>query len=64
VIANDDNVMTRSSTELMAEFFPDVKFRTPVEGSQSLINIDKARRLLGWEPRHSWRNETNNQQNS
>ena len=57
VIANDDNVMTRSSADLMAEFFPDAEFRTPVDGTQSLINIDRARRLLGWEPTHSWRNE-------
>jgi hypothetical protein len=49
--------MTRSSPDLMAEFFPDVEFRAPVEGTQSLINIDKARHLLGWEPTHSWRNE-------
>jgi hypothetical protein len=29
--------------------------RAPVEGTQSLCSIDKARRLLGWEPQHSWR---------
>ena len=54
-IANADTVMSRPSTELMAEFFPETEFRAPVEGTQSLCSIDKARRLLGWEPQHSWR---------
>jgi nucleoside-diphosphate-sugar epimerase len=55
VIANADTVMSRPSTELMAEFFPGTEFRAPVEGTQSLCSIDKARRLLCWEPQHSWR---------
>ena len=32
-IANNDNVMSRSSADLMAEFFPDTEFRSPVEGT-------------------------------
>ena len=48
VIANADTVMSRPSTELMAEFFPMTEFRAPVDGTQSLCSIDKARRLLGW----------------
>ena len=55
VIANADTVMSRPSTELMAEFFPEVEFRGTVEGTESLINIEKARRVLGWAPQHSWR---------
>jgi UDP-glucose 4-epimerase len=55
VIANADTVMSRPSTELMAEFFPEVEFRSTVEGTESLINIEKARRVLGWAPQHSWR---------
>jgi nucleoside-diphosphate-sugar epimerase len=55
IIANPDTVMSRPSTELMDEFFPGADFRAPVEGTQSLCSIDKARRLLGWEPQHSWR---------
>jgi nucleoside-diphosphate-sugar epimerase len=55
VIANADSVMSRSSKELMAEFFPETEFRAPVDGTQSLCSTEKARRLLGWEPQHSWR---------
>jgi nucleoside-diphosphate-sugar epimerase len=57
IIANSDTVMSRPSKDLIAEFFPDVEFRSSVEGTQSLCSIDKARRVLGWEPRHSWREQ-------
>jgi len=57
VIANADTVMTRPSVELMAEVFPDVPLRTQVEGTGTLLSIEKARRLLGYEPQHSWRTE-------
>ena len=53
IIANADTVMTRPSNELAAEVFPDVELR-PVEGRGTLLSIDKARRLLGYAPEHSW----------
>ncbi|MFQ6172105.1 NAD-dependent epimerase/dehydratase family protein [Oryzobacter sp. R7] len=55
VIANADTVMLRPSAELMAEVFPDVPLRREVAGTETLLGIDKARRVLGYEPRHSWR---------
>jgi nucleoside-diphosphate-sugar epimerase len=55
IIANADTVMSRPSTELMAEFFPGTEFRSPVDDTQSLCSIEKARQLLNWEPQHSWR---------
>jgi nucleoside-diphosphate-sugar epimerase len=55
IIANADTVMERPSTELAAEVFPDVRLKRPLEGRETLLGIDKARRLLGWEPQHSWR---------
>jgi nucleoside-diphosphate-sugar epimerase len=54
IIANADTVMRRPSAELAAEVFPDVPFTRPVEGRETLLSIDKARRDLGWEPAHSW----------
>jgi len=57
VIANADTVMTRPSAELMAEVFPGVPLARPVQGNETLLAIDKARRLLGYEPLHSWRSE-------
>jgi len=55
IIASPDTVMTRPVTELMAEFFPDVPWRREVGPHESLFSTDKARRLLGYEPRHTWR---------
>jgi len=55
VIAAADTVMERPSAELAAEVFPDVEVRKPLAGRETLLSIDKARRLLGFEPTHSWR---------
>jgi nucleoside-diphosphate-sugar epimerase len=55
VIANADTVMGRSSADLIAAFFPDVPVRKALGTHETLLSIDKARRVLGYEPRHSWR---------
>ena len=46
--------MTRPSAELMAEVFPDVPLRRTLEGRETLLAIDRGRRLLGYEPEHRW----------
>ena len=55
VIANADTVMRTPSAELAAAVFPDVPLKKDLEGHETLLSIDKARRDLGWEPQHSWR---------
>ncbi|MBV1849531.1 NAD-dependent epimerase/dehydratase family protein [Catellatospora tritici] len=55
IIANADSVMHRPSAELAGELFPQVPWKRPVESTQTLLSIDKARRLLGYEPRYGWR---------
>ncbi|MFG1883255.1 NAD-dependent epimerase/dehydratase family protein [Micromonospora sp. NPDC049102] len=55
IIANADTVMTRSSASLMAEVYPGVEIRRELGEHETLLSIDKARRVLGYEPRHSWR---------
>lgn len=55
IIAAADTVMTRPNAELLAEVFPDVPLKKPVGDNETLLSIDKARRLLGYEPVHSWR---------
>jgi len=57
IIAAADTVMSRSSTELAAEIFPDVQLKRDVSEHETLLSIDKARRLLGYAPEHSWRDE-------
>lgn len=54
IVAADDTVMTRPSADLMAEVFPTVPLRREVTGRETLLAIDKARRLLGYAPAHHW----------
>ena len=55
VIANADTVMERPTADLLLEVFPDVPVHGDISGNRSLFSSDAARRDLGWEPRHSWR---------
>lgn len=55
VIANADTVMRTPSADLVAAEFPDVPVRRELRGTETLLSIEKARRELGWEPAHSWR---------
>jgi nucleoside-diphosphate-sugar epimerase len=55
IIANADTVMSRSSAALAAEVFPGVEVTRELGEHETLLSIDKARRLLGYEPAHSWR---------
>ncbi|GAA1734124.1 NAD(P)-dependent oxidoreductase [Microbacterium paludicola] len=57
IIAAADTVTTRPNAELLAEVFPDVPVTGEVGENTTLLSIDKARRLLGYEPAHSWRDE-------
>ncbi len=54
IIAAADTVMTRPSAELMADVFPGVPLRRPITGRETLLSIEHARALLGYEPAHRW----------
>jgi nucleoside-diphosphate-sugar epimerase len=55
IIAAADTVMNRPSAELLAEVFPGVRLTRDVGESGTLLAIDRAREVLGFEPAHSWR---------
>ena len=55
-IAAEDIRFDAPTEQLLREFAPDVTVRKPLAGSQSVISIEKARRLLGFRPQHTWRN--------
>ena len=55
IIASPDNVMRRTSADLMAEVYPAVPLRKSLSGHETLLSIDKARRILHFDPQHSWR---------
>lgn len=54
IVAAADTVMTRPSEDLMAEVFPSVGLRRRLDGRETLLSIDAARRLLGYAPEHGW----------
>ena len=56
IIANADTVMSRDNASLMAQVFPGVPVRPTMTATGTLLSIDKAKRMLGYVPEHSWRN--------
>ncbi len=54
-IAAADTLMEKPSRALMAAHFPGVPLRGPLAEHGTLLSIEKARRVLGYAPRHSWR---------
>jgi nucleoside-diphosphate-sugar epimerase len=55
IIAAADTVMSRPNAELVAEVFPEVRLTRDLGEHDTLLSIDKARRVLGYSPQHSWR---------
>ena len=55
IIANADTVMLRDNKALLTEVFPNVPQRGTFGPNDSLFSIEKARRILKYEPKYSWR---------
>lgn len=55
VVAAADTVMNRPSRELMDDVFPGVEVADDLETYGTLLAIDRAREMLGYDPEHSWR---------
>jgi nucleoside-diphosphate-sugar epimerase len=54
-IAAADTLMKTPSRELMASAFPGVPVDPKLGPFDTLLSIEKARRVLGYSPRHTWR---------
>jgi nucleoside-diphosphate-sugar epimerase len=55
IVAAADTVMRTPSRELMAQTFPDVPVAAGIAEHGTLLAVDKARRVLGYDPRFTWR---------
>jgi nucleoside-diphosphate-sugar epimerase len=55
IIAAADTVMNRPSADLLAEVFPGVPLTRDVGKFGTLLAVDRARQVLGFNPAHSWR---------
>ena len=54
-IAAADTLMKTPSRELMASAFPGVPVDPKLGQFDTLLSIEKARRVLGYAPQHGWR---------
>jgi nucleoside-diphosphate-sugar epimerase len=57
IISSPDSVMSRPTAELAAEVFPGVPVTRELGTHETLLSCDKARRVLGYRPAHTWRDE-------
>lgn len=55
IIAAADSILDRPSREVALEIFPGLEFKREVAEFETLLSIEKARNVLGYEPRWSWR---------
>jgi nucleoside-diphosphate-sugar epimerase len=55
IIANAETVMSRPNAELMAEVYPEIAIKDGTGPNETLLSINKARLMLGYEPKYSWR---------
>ena len=55
IVAAADTVMNRPSADLLDEVFPGATLTLELGEFDALLSSDRARDVLGYEPRHSWR---------
>ncbi|MFP3153505.1 NAD(P)-dependent oxidoreductase [Lachnospiraceae bacterium ZAX-1] len=54
-IAADDTSMDIKSADLIKAEFPHVPIRGNIDGYKTLLSNEKAKKILGWQPVHHWR---------
>lgn len=54
-INSEDTSADEPTEELIAKVYPGAEIRSPMPGHATAISVDKAKRILGWEPKITWR---------
>ncbi|MDE0445821.1 MAG: NAD(P)-dependent oxidoreductase [Spirochaetaceae bacterium] len=49
-----DTILDLRTTDALARWYPGVPLKAALDGHAAVLSIAKARRLLGWQPAHSW----------
>jgi nucleoside-diphosphate-sugar epimerase len=57
IIAAADTIVDIPSAELMSTYYSDVPLRGTLEGSVSLLSSAAAGQMIGYTPRHTWRDQ-------
>jgi nucleoside-diphosphate-sugar epimerase len=55
IIAAADTLMEAESSELAAQYFPDMPLKSAMTSNQSFLSSAQAATLIGYRPKHSWR---------
>lgn len=56
-VANDDLSVDLTTAEVIERFYPEVPLRREMGEFETFYSNEKARRLVGFAPQHSWRDE-------
>lgn len=56
-VANDTHSVAAPTAELIERFYPGVEQRREIGAHESFYSNEKARRLVGFAPKHDWRDE-------
>lgn len=51
----EDTSADEPTEELIRQVYPEAEIRTPMPGHATAISVEKAKRVLGWEPKVTWR---------
>jgi len=54
-INSEDTSADEPTEELIKKVYPEAEIRSPMPGNTSAISVEKAKRLLGWRPKATWR---------
>ena len=54
-INSEDTSADELTEELIKKVYPEAEIRSPMPGHTSAISVQKAKRILGWEPKVTWR---------
>lgn len=56
-ITNNDTVMLTPTSKLLEQYYPDVPRKKDFVGREVVLSNAKAKRVLGFQPKHSWTEE-------
>jgi nucleoside-diphosphate-sugar epimerase len=56
-VAAADTLSDIPTEKLLRDHAPSIEVRQPIRGNASAYSVEKARRMLGYEPAHSWRDK-------
>jgi len=55
IIAANDTLMKESNKNLLDKVFPKIKIKNEIGENTTLLSIEKAKKMLGFNPEHSWK---------